>query len=303
MKKIILTVSVIAIIAMLGLCLAACNNATTQGQLANLLSDHNHEAFEYEVKACNYYGEVLENYPYSSGVYTVTLDAYNAGATVENFGNATLSNVQKGVLVLGKLTIGDAQYDTGCYFNLIGGSSYMVPAYTYRVHTVGSTETFRLQGAYDGATLNFERWINGEKSVGSVSTKSTYFDNNEFHQSLRTITTFSSNFSFSFATPIISSTEATFATLTATISSTANIKTPYTENVEEYAEKGINCYKMFLSRSTEVNGLYQTLYYATENITDDGWSLKNVLVRIEEPFKLNDEICKMVYELKSATLS
>lgn len=303
MKKAILTVLVIAMIALLGICFAACNNATTQGQLANLLNDHNHEYFEYDVKACNYYGEILDDFEYSSGVYTVTLDAYDGGATIEDFGNATLSDVQKGVLVRGSLDIGDTSYDTGCYFNLIGGSSYMVPAYTYRVETVGDSEVFRLQGTYDGSTLNFERWINGEKSTGSVSTKSTYFDNNEFHQSLRTITTFSSNFSFSFATPVVSSTEATFANLTAIISSTVSIKTPYTEAVEKYTESGINCYKMTLSRSTEVSGLYQTLYYATDSITDNGWSLKNVLVRIEEPFKHNNEICKMVYELKSATLA
>ncbi len=300
MKKILLTIAIIAMIAIMGVTLVACNNATTQGQLANLLNDHNHERFEYTVYAESTTGEKIDGY---DGTYTVTLDAYDKGSIITNFGNATLSDVQEGVLVRGKLVSGNTVYETGCYFNLIGGSSYMVPAYTFRTQSVNGEETFRLQGTYSGATLTYERYIDGVKDEGSVSAKATtYFDNNEFHQSLRTITTFSTGLNFSFSVPVVSRTEATYATLSSMVMGTMMIKNDFTANNALYQEKGIECYEVVVSRSTEVSGLSQALYYAVDDVADDGWDLKNVLVRIVEPFKVDGTIYNMIYDLTLAEL-
>lgn len=312
MKKVILTISIIAIVIIAAVSMVACNSATPQGQLQNLLNDHNHEAFEYTLYAKDSAGNEIDGY---SGTYSVKLDAYAQGSTVTWIDSELsdlsdlheLHNVQKGVLVSGELNAlqGESSvvYKTGCYFNIISGSSYMVPAYTYRVQMIDGVEKFVLNGEYDGSNLKYTRIVNGVTSTGKVECKATtLFDNNEFHQSLRTLTTFSDSMSFSFTTPIVSMTEEpTAVTLTASISSTSKIKNAYTAS--NSIEDGIECYKTYISRSTEVAGVAQTLYYAKSDIQYQGWNIKNVLMQIEEPFKIGDDICTMVYELTSATLA
>ena len=294
MKKAFLSIIVIAVVLVSALSLVACNNATPQGQLENLLNDHNHEEFNYVVYAKNKSTDArIDEY---QGTYVVKLDAYDDGSTVANFGNGELQNVSRGVLVTGVLTVGEGEnqtvYKTGCYFNLINGSSYMVPHASYRVQTVGGVEKFRLQANYsDGKNFNYDRWVDGVQSSGTVGFKATcYFDNNEFHQSLRTLSTFSDSMSFSFAVPLVSANEATSVNLTASISEKTNVKTAYNP-------EGIECYKTVISRATEVAGMSQTLYYAVNNVSYNGWALKNILVKIEEPFKSGDDVFVMVYEL------
>ena len=168
MKKVILTISIVLVVALACVSMTACNNtATTQGQLRNILSDHNSESFEYDVCAKDADGNKIEGY---DGMYNVTLKAYGEGAKIENFGSSdtNLENLSAGILVNGLLRVGTQTYETGCYFKLINGSSYMVPAYSYRVQKDGEKETFRLFGSYDGKKFSYTRTVNGEKSKGSV---------------------------------------------------------------------------------------------------------------------------------------
>ena len=76
-----------------------------------------------------------------------------------------------------------------------------------------------------------------------------------------------------------------------------------TATSEKYADNGIECYKTYVSRSTEVAGISQTLYYASSDILISGWAMKHVLVKIEEPFKKDNVTNLMTYELKTATLA
>lgn len=291
MKKVILSISIIAMVAIFALSLTACNNATPQGQLQNLLNDHNHEEFTYDVFAVSAQtGERFADNTNYNGTYVVKLDAYDAGSTIADFGNGELQSVSKGVLVTGVLNVGEGDnqtvYKTGCYFNLIDGSSYMVPYASYRVQTVGGVEKFKLQGSYDGKNYNYERWIDGVQSSGNVEFKATsYYDNNEFHQSLRTLSTFSDSMSFSFSVPLVSAFEATTVNLTASVT-------------DRSVQGGIECYKTVISRSTEVAGMSQVLYYSVNDVKYNGWGLKHVLVRIEEPFKMGEDVYNMVYQLK-----
>lgn len=304
MKKVIFTISILLIAVLACVSLTACNNtATTQGQLRNILSDHKSETFEYDVCAKDANGGKIDGY---DGTYVVTLKAYGDGSSLANFGSSdtTLENLSAGIFVRGLLTVGTKTYDTGCYFKLISGSSYMVPAYSYRVQKDGETETFRLFGSYDGKKYSYTRTVNGKKSEGTVEAgNATFYDNNEFHQSLRTITTFSDSLAFSFAVPLVSATEAGSVTLTANVNGKVNVKTPYTATSEKYADNGIECYKTYISRSTEVAGISQTLYYASSDVVVNGWAMKHVLVKIEEPFKKDNVTNLMTYELKTATLA
>ena len=164
MKKVILTISIVLVVALACVSMTACNNtATTQGQLRNILSDHNSESFEYDVCAKDAGGNKIEGY---DGTYKVTLKAYGEGAKIENFGSSdtNLENLSAGILVNGLLSVGTQTYETGCYFKLINGSSYMVPAYSYRVQKDGEKETFRLFGSYDGKKFSYTRTVNGERA-------------------------------------------------------------------------------------------------------------------------------------------
>lgn len=299
-KKIVILTLVIAMIVVVSISFSACNSATTQGQLANLLHDHNHESFTYIAHGEDANGDVLAGY---DGTYVVTLDAYDKGSSVENFGDRTLYDVSEGVLVLSTLTVGSTEIKSGCYYNLIGGSSFMVPAYTFRIHRDNGVLVSHLQGTYTGATLSYTYRNSAGSVENAITTKSTYFDNNEWHQSLRCATTLSTSFNFSFAVPAIGDNEAAYATLQSLISSTENVKTPYTDGIATLQADGIKCYKMTVSRNTDVSGLYHTLYYAVDDIKDAGWGMKNVLVKIVEPFKLDGVVCKMVYELTSLHLA
>lgn len=248
-------------------------------------------------------GNKVEGY---DGTYAVTLKAYSNGSSISDFGSADtkLENLSAGVLVKGLLTVGTQTYDTGCYFNLINGSSYMVPAYSYRVQKDGENETLRVFGSYDGKKYSYTRTVNGEKSEGTVEAESaTYYDNNEFHQSLRTITTFSDSLSFGFSMPLVSATEASSVSLTAKVNGKTKVKTAFTESNEKYAAEGIECYKTDISRTTQVAGISQTLYYAESDVLINGWAMKHVLVKIEEPFKKDGKTFYMNYELKTATLA
>ena len=131
MKKVILTISIVLVVALACVSMTACNNtATTQGQLRNILSDHNSESFEYDVFAKDADGNKIEGY---DGMYNVTLKAYGEGAKIENFGSSdtNLENLSAGILVNGLLRVGTQTYETGCYFKLINGSSYMAVSYTH----------------------------------------------------------------------------------------------------------------------------------------------------------------------------
>lgn len=305
MKKVILTISIVLVVALACVSMTACNNtATTQGQLRNILSDHNSESFEYDVFAKDADGNKIEGY---DGTYNVTLKAYGEGAKIENFGSSdtNLENLSAGILVNGLLRVGTQTYETGCYFKLINGSSYMVPAYSYRVQKDGEKETFRLFGSYDGKKFSYTRTVNGKKSEGTVEAgNATFYDNNEFHQSLRTITTFSDSLSFKFFVPLVSATEASFVELTANVNGTTKVTTAFTESNEKYAEDGgIECYKTSVSRKTDVAGISQTLYYAKSDVLINGWAMKQVLVKIQEPFKKDNVTNYMTYELKTATLA
>ncbi len=314
-KKLILIAVAVITACMLAGVLSACNNATTQGTLSNFLGDHNSEEFVYDV---------LNTYDGTTGTYTVSAKAYDADATVEGFGLSTLQKVKRGVLISTKLSYADKQFETGCYYNLVSGpTSYMQPAATYRVEKSGEKETFRLQGTYDGGAFKYERYVDGKKDEGSMKIAGTCFDNNQFHQALRTVTDFSAGLSLTFSLPTVTANEATTATLLASCNSTEKVKTAYTdaflikegENAgdPEYPD-GMTCYKVTITRSTVVSGRTHTLYYAAGNIPvnrnyPNVFTLKNVLIKIEEPFEVDGKTTTadgktimMAYSLKSASL-
>lgn len=296
MKKIIL-VLILTVMLTLGVVgLTACNNATPQGQLANILQHQKHEVFEYDV---------LNTKDQSSGTYSVELDAYKANSNIENFGSVDLENVEQGILIRSRLTFGNAIYNTGVYFALVSGTNFMRPTNSYRVQTVDGNETFRLQGEYIGNSFSYVRTVNGEESKGTVAVKgSTVFDNSQFQQVLRAMTTFASGSSLSFGIPLVSENEIGAVSLTASINSVESVKTAYTEAVTEYKENGISCYRVTLSRSTEVAGVSQTLYYAVNDIDCKGWHVKNALVKIIEPFKDDSgNQYAMEYTLKTVDIS
>lgn len=277
----------------MALAFVSCSRATTQGQLSNFLIDHSEENFVYDVT------NELTN---EKGTYTVNVKKYPSGSAISC--PDVIENVSSGVLVSSTLLIGDVEYKTGCYFNIVNGTSLMTPAYTYRIQKENGNETFRMTGNYSGANFHYSKSVAGETSEGSIKLSGTYFDNNEFHQSLRTVSTFSTSFSFSFAVPLVSASENTSVSLTASCSKTAFVKTEYTNGIEAYKENGIECYNVRIARSTKVSGLDQSLYYAKEPMkpSNSDFKMANVLVKFYEPITADGSTYYVVYALKSAEI-
>lgn len=304
MKKIILSLLIVVMAVVLGVGLTACNRATPQGQLSDLLFNHDHETFEYSVKI---YDVRNSSYGQESGTYIAKLDAFKKGAAVA-FGSRTLSSVDDGIRVTGELAYGKTQYKTGCYYTLVSGMSYMVPAYSFMTVIEDGVTTYDMQGSYSGSTFECERKFAGEEATKkSVKLSGTVWDNNQIQQILRAIpsSAFAGGMNLSFSTAIANAHEFGSALLTAEGKSTAHVKVPYTDTVDDLKENGINCYRITLSRSTQIKRtMTHTLYYAVDEVKFNGWGMKNILVKMVEPFKDgNEHPFETHYELVSIDLS
>ena len=255
--------------------------------------------------------------PTTEGTYVSEIfyhAAYNADSNPEKVtvGDSTFEQ-REGYLIRSTLEAtldGTAYvYVTECYFSLTDGANYLLPTATFRSETVKGTEALRMNGTYSGNTLSYTLVVNGgEAKTGSVGLGSVFYDNNEFHQSLRGVSTFSTSFSFGFSTAVVNATEQTSASLTLSVSGTENISGLEFDSVgrnEEGAEiasetTSLECYKATLSRSTTVAGASQTLYYTVAPVYaavneagddtlvstyDNGWwALPHVLAAIVEPY-------------------
>lgn len=285
MKKVVLVLVSIILVAVFAVSFVACNNATTQGQLEDIWYDY--ESYVYDVND----GE-------NTGEYTVTIKWYGDGDVT--VGGTVLSSPGKGYLVTGKLEIADVTYDTACFFKRVDGNTFLVPVASYRKQvSASSPETdLEVNGVYDGASFNYSGIVAGKDVSGNLELSSPYYDNNEFHQVIRSVSTMSTSFSFSFKVPVVAS-ESAAVSLTASCSSTEKITAPVKDGE-------IDCYNVTISRSTKVDGKKQHLYYSTSavELDTDGngevdYKPKKVLVKIVEPTSDGE----VVYLLKSASFN
>lgn len=309
MKKIASAIVLVVVVSVLAVTFAACNNATTQGQLVDAWKEGRpYERYTYSVNDSAYDG--VEGTYVSEIFYHA---AYNAETAPEKVtvGDSTFEQ-REGYLIRSTL---EATLDgkahlivTECYFSLTDGSSYLLPSATFRSESVDDNEVLRMNGTYSGNSLSYTlKTADGEKK-GSIGLGSVFYDNNEFHQSLRGVSTFSTSFSFGFSTAVVNATEQTSASLTLSVSGTENISGLEFDSVgrnEEGAEiasetTSLECYKATLSRSTTVAGASQTLYYTVAPVYaavneagddtlvstyDNGWwALPHVLAAIVEPY-------------------
>lgn len=309
MKKTASLLILVIVISALAFTLAACNNATTQGQLVDAWKEGRpYERYTYSVNDSAYDG--VEGTYVSEIFYHA---AYNAETAPKVTVGDTSFEQREGYLIRNTL---EATLDgkahlivTECYFSLTDGSSYLLPSATFRSESVDGNEVLRMNGTYSGNTLSYTLVVNGgEAKTGSVGLGSVFYDNNEFHQSLRGVSTFSTSFSFGFSTAVVNATEQTSASLTLSVNGTENISGLEFDSVgrnEEGAEiasetTSLECYKATLSRSTTVAGASQTLYYTVAPVYaavneagddtlvstyDNGWwALPHVLAAIVEPY-------------------
>lgn len=336
MKKIAIFTVLIIVIVALGATLVACNNATTQGQLVNAWKEARpYERYTYTVDDSategtdgTYVSEIFYHSAYNVSVEEGD-SAYNAEKVV--VGDTTLEQ-REGYLIRSTLTAtlngSEVLYVTECYFELTNGSAYLLPVATFRSETQDGAEVFRMNGVYSGNSMAYTLVTDGgETKKGSISLSSPYYDNNEFHQSLRGVSTFSSSFSFAFNTAVVNTTEQTSAALTFSVSDTENVTLAFPScSVDENGEQIMNestvlqCYKAKLSRSTTVAGVSQTLWYSVNPLyaaiddsgetpttkfstSDNGWwALPHVLAAFSEPYKTSDRTGTVDYVLSEVSL-
>ena len=305
MKKFTLIISLILVIAAFGAVFTACSNATPQGQIADIFgggSPHVKEVFDYQITVGS--GDNA-----TFGTYHVELEKFSKGSQVE-FGDKTLENVNEGVRISGRVEYQNKVIETLCYYDVKQGRNYLIPRHTYRKETLNGEVYHSMSGEYSGNKLLYTALINGNTQTGELSCGALYYDNNEFHQTLRGLTTMSASFSYSFTVPVVRN-EIAVTSLTASARGTEKIKTPYTESAPKYQEEGIECYAVALSRATEVAGISQQLYYATGDVLyaadnpnpETGWKVPHILVKIVEKDKINGEVVDVVYELTSFSIA
>lgn len=336
MKK---TASIAALIAITVICavvFTACNNATTQGQLEDVWQSY--EKYVYKITDGEG-GEEIGSYVNEIRLINVPSATENnpepsVDVQVGSTDGVTYKATRNGYLITGMLVLNDGNSVTGtevtsetaCFFELSNGNTFLVPKATYRRTTENGGVTALMNGTYDGSSLSYTLKADGsaDKS-GKIALGNPFYDNNEFHQSLRGVSTFSASFAFSFSTPIINDGEITSASLTAAVRGTETVQTGImtVNDKNEEVPYEIECYKMTLGRATTVSGVSQTLYYAVnpvyalldENgdtyISDkeyDLGKLVHVLAKIKEPYKLfNDDGSlkqsgEIVYTLQSLAL-
>lgn len=334
MKKTAALLILVIVISALAFTLAACNNATTQGQLVDAWKEGRpYEKYTYVVDDSasegtegTYVSEIFYHAAYNGDENSPYYNPYKV-----TVGDTTIEQ-REGYLIRSTLEAtldGMAYvYVTECYFSLTDGANYLLPTATFRSETVNDTEALRMNGTYSGNTLSYTLVVNGgEAKTGSVGLGSVFYDNNEFHQSLRGVSTFGTSFSFSFSTAVINATEQTSASLTLSVSGTENIEglafpsVGQDENGAEISSEttSVECYRASLSRATTVSGASQSLYYSvrpvyaaisddrTETLLstyDNGWwELPHVLVRIVEPYNDADGNAQSVtYTLSGISL-
>lgn len=310
MKKTATFILLILVVTALAFALAACNNATTQGQLVDAWKNARpYERYTYTVDDSAYEG--------TEGTYVSEIIYYAAYDAEENTDKVTVGDYsfeqREGYLIKSTLNASiDGKkllFETACYFALTDGRNYLLPYATLRSETVDGKQTFRMNGVYSGSTLEYTLTADGETKSGSVGLGSPYYDNNEFHQSLRGVSTFSSSFSFGFSTAAVNATEQTSVSLTFSVSGTEEVKDlPFPSLGKDDEDKevqnattALNCYCASLSRATTVAGASQRLYYTVDPVyaaknaegthtslstyaRDDMWALPHVLVKIVEPY-------------------
>lgn len=309
MKKFLLVVTLIAVVGAVAGVLVACSNATTEQQLENVWKSY--EKYTYDVQYKDAQGAD------ATGTYVSEIVGYKSGSSV-SVGTAVLPSAGAGYLVTGKMTAGDTVIETACYFELSKGNVYLIPVATYRKETVGDSVALELSGSYDGSNLNYTgKGADGADIKGSVSLSSPYYDNAQFHQSLRGVgSQMSSSFSFSFKVALLTATEQSAVTLTASVTEKVTVETGVSNGEGKLS---LECYKTKISRSTTISGESQYLYYATAPVKcvvgndgntsivtgdDLGWNLTNVLVKIEEPYKAADgSVAWVTYTLSDISLA
>jgi hypothetical protein len=274
MKKIALVILTIALVAIMAVTFVACSTATVQGQLKNVWRPY--EKYTYSVTDGT-----------TTGTYVVEISQHNGGNVT--IGTVNLENAGKGIIVSGKLTFANVQYETSCYVQHSSGGNFLVPKASYRKHVVDGNTTLELVGKYDGSTFTYSGTENGADKNGTIATKNPCYDNNEIHQLLRGVANMSVGFSFSFNVPLIVG-ESSLASLSVSCSAVENLT---------YKDTAYECYSVSLIRSTKVQGKSHTLYYTTKPVVIDQWELPYVLIKFVEP-TANGE---MVYTLTDIALA
>ena len=295
MKKTVSFITLIVVVAVLAVTFAACNNATTQGQLVDAWKEGRpYECYTYSVDDSAYDGV--------EGKYVCEVFYYEAYNSMPNPEKVTVGDTsfeqREGYLIRSTLTATldgkDILYVMECYFALTDGRNYLLPVATFRSEKLGSV----------------------------------YYDNNQFAQSLRGVSTFSSSLSFSFTTPVVNATEQVSASLTFSVGGTASVEDlPFASagkdgdgNEVNNATTTLECYRATLGRATTVSGASQTYLYTVNPVyaakSDDGtttllstydngkmWSLPHVLVGFVEPYNDADGNAQTVtYSLTGISL-
>ena len=292
MKKLGLSLLLILVICAVAFGATACNRATTEGQIENVFFNLQNGVTE------SYVYDVTNSSNSATGTYKTTIKYFTAGQTVTVSEYNQVTDCGKGYLFTSELTMSDGYTSkSSCYFviSAVSGvtSTFLKPVASYKKVT-GSSNDFTEYGSYSGKDYNYTL-ITSETKEGNVTVGTKFYDNNEFHNSLRGVNKdiFNSGFTLSFNVAVVTADEQAAASITAKSDGKDNITTNVLDgdnNKTVYESYAIN-----LSRSTKVAGSTQKIWYAKDDVSCNGFYITHLITQIVEG--------SVTYTLKSFALS
>lgn len=251
--------------------LTGCSSTPTENLLSS--SWNVYERLTYNVVYTPDTGDV------QNGVYVSEIETLvnKSGATISiNGENVTYT---EGYHLTTSLAIGSTTIASELFFHKINNSEFFYPAVGFVSKTVDGEVVLTQKNVFDGANkkINVTTVENGESSQYTLSYSKLCYDNISLYYIIRTLPLSDGTCSLTFDVPMHN---GELASLTAAASTTSTETIPA---LSGYAGKeNIDCYYVSVSRNTSLSGLSYQAYYAKDNVTVDGITVKKLPVKLAE---------------------
>ena len=281
MKK--LRIATIIFMLIIPFILVGCGKkASIQGTLNNILkNDLNASTFAYDV---------TDTETGDKGSLTVNVKRYSANKEINLLNSTKRTYTFEVMEIMQTFKMKNVEYNLQSITRISGNENLYAPLYFARQEKIDGEEKLLASGEVNRTSTTVT--INGKKQPVHKS-KKAFFDNTQIHQVIRGVQTFE-NMVFSFELISARNKFSTYSMTAQTRKDTKSIDIPYNN-------QKIDTYVVDLTKSGKLKTRAQELYYAKNDITVNGWPVKNPLVKFIEYKGTTDK--QVIYELKNITIS
>ena len=281
MKK--LRITALIFILIIPFALVGCGKkASIQGTLNNILkNDLNSSTFTYDV---------TDTETGDKGNLTVNVKKYSPNKEITLLNSTKRTYTFEVMEITQTLKMKNVEYNLQSITRISGNENLYAPLYFARQEKENGKEKLLASGEINKTSTTVT--INGKKQPIHKS-KKAFFDNTQIHQVIRGVQSFE-NMVFSFELVTARKQFATYSMTAQTRKDTKSIDIPYNN-------QKIETYVVDLTKSGKLKTRAQELYYAKNDMTVNGWPVKNPLVKFIEYKGTSDK--QVIYELKDIAIS